>query len=260
MAVLILFCVSAAQAGPRPPDGPFVTSLAEAATEAGESGFVSLFNGEDLTGWEGDADPWSVEGGAITGVLGEGQELAYNTFLIWRGGQPKNFELRVTLRQEGNNSGIQYRSRELKEVGPFSMGGYQCDVHPRPTYNAQLYHEKGRGIVAMRGQKVLLAENGDTWLIGTTGPVEPIANDEWHVFTIIAQGNRLIHKIDGQLALEVTDHDPKKRALEGLLGIQLHRGPAMKVQVKDVWLKVLPDGGLLSPADTPLPPEATKLK
>ncbi|MFQ5808441.1 MAG: DUF1080 domain-containing protein, partial [Armatimonadota bacterium] len=168
-----------------PLTGPFVTSLAE----AGESGFVSLFNGEDLTGWEGDADLWCVEDGAITGVLGEGEKLPFNKFLIWRGGEPKNFELRMSFWQDGNNSGIQYRSRELEEVGPFSMGGYQCDVHPNPPYNAQLYDERGRGIVAMRGQKVLLAENGDKWLIGTTGPVEPIANDEWHVFTVIARGN-----------------------------------------------------------------------
>lgn len=240
--------------------GPFVTSLAAAAAEAGESGFVSLFNGQDLTGWEGDPDLWCVEDGAITGQLREGQELPFNKFLIWRGGEPRNFELRMSFWQHGNNSGIQYRSRELTEVGPFSLGGYQCDVHPNPPYNAQLYDERGRGIVAMRGQKVLLAENGDKWLIGTTGPVEPIANDEWHEFTVIARGNHLIHKIDDQLAVEVYDHDPQKRALEGVLGIQLHGGPPMKVQVKDIWLKVLPDGGVLSPEETPLPADATRIE
>ena len=242
------------------PTGPFVTSIAAAKAEAGESGFVSLFNGQDLTGWDGDAGLWRVEDGAITGELGEGRKLPFNKFLIWRGGEPKNFELRMSIWQDGNNSGIQYRSRELKEVGPFSMGGYQCDVHPNPPYNAQLYDERSRGIVALRGQRVLLAENGDKWLIGTTGPVEPIRNDEWHVFGVIARGNHLIHTIDDRLAIELFDHDPAKRALEGLLGIQLHRGPAMKVQVKDIWLKVLPDGGILSPAETPLPPDATTMK
>jgi len=238
-------------------EGPFVTSFAAAAEE---SGFVSLFNGQDLTGWEGDPTLWSVEDGAITGQFGEGAELPYNTFLIWRGGAPRNFELRMAFWQDGNNSGIQYRSHENPDVGPFSMGGYQCDVHPNPPYNAQLYEERGRGIIALRGQKVLLAENGDRWLIGATEPVEPIPNDEWHEFTVVAHGNHLIHKLDGKLACEIFDHDPQKRALEGLLGIQLHRGPAMKVQVKDVWLKVLPEGGILSPTETPLPPDATKIE
>jgi len=241
------------------PVGPFVTSLAAATAEAGESGFVSLFNGHDLTGWEGDADLWRVEDGAITGQLREGQKLPFNKFLIWRGGEPRNFELRMSFWQKGNNSGIQYRSRELAEVGPFSVGGYQCDVHPNPPYNAQLYEERGRGIVALRGQKVVLAEDGSRWLIGTTGKVVPILNDEWHEFSIIARGNHLIHRIDGELAMELFDHDTEKRALEGILAIQLHGGPAMKVQVKHVWLKVLPDGGLISPADAPLPPDAQKL-
>jgi hypothetical protein len=236
-----------------------VTSLAEATAEAAQPRFVSLFNGRDLTGWDGDADLWRVQDGAITGELREGQKLPFNKFLIWRGGEPRNFELHMSFWQAGNNSGIQYRSRELTDVGPFSVGGYQCDVHPNPPYNAQLYDERGRGIVAMRGQKVLLDEHGDKWLIGTTGPVEPIRNDEWHVFTVIAQGNRLIHNIDGQLAIEVIDHDAERRALAGILAIQLHGGPPMKVQVRDVWLKVLPDGGLLTPADTPLPPAAVAL-
>ena len=235
--------------------GPFVTSI-DAATE---EGFVSLFNGQDLAGWDGDADLWCVEDGAITGQFGEGTKLPFNQFLIWRGGEPKNFELHMSFWQDGNNSGIQYRSQERTEVGPFSMSGYQCDVHPNPPYNAQLYEERGRGIVALRGQKVLLTENSEKWLIGTTGPVEPIPNDEWHEFTVIARGNHLIHELDGELAMELYDHDPEKRSLEGLLGIQLHAGPPMKVQVKDVWLKVLPDGGVLTPAEAPLPPDAEKL-
>ena len=237
--------------------GPFVTTLDAAAAE---DGFVSLFNGTDLTGWDGDADLWSIEDGALTGQFDESAVPEHNKFLIWRGGEPKNFELRMSFWQDGNNSGIQYRSHEKPDVGAFSMGGYQCDVHPNPPYNAQLYEERGRGIVALRGQKILMAENGDKWLIGTTGPVEEVRNDEWHWFTVIARGNHLIQKLDDQLACEIIDHDPAKRALEGLLGIQLHRGPAMKVQVKDVWLKVLPDGGVLSPDETPLPDGATKME
>ena len=240
-----------------PITGPFVTTLEAAAAQ---DGFVSLFSGADLTGWDGDEDLWSVEDGAITGQFDEGAVPPHNKFLIWRGGEPKNFELHMTFWQDGNNSGIQYRSFENPDVGAFSMRGYQCDVHPNPPYNAQLYEERGRGIIALRGQKVMLADNGDKWLIGTTGPVEEVRNDEWHVFTVIAKGNHLIQKLDGELACEIIDHDPDKRSLEGLIGIQLHRGPTMKVMVKDLWLKVLPDGGILSPADTPLPADATKME
>lgn len=227
---------------------------------AAEAGFVSLFNGTDLSGWEGDADLWRVEDGAITGQFREGQKLPFNKFIIWRGGVLRNFELRMLIRQTGNNSGIQYRSRELPQVGPFSVGGYQCDVHPNPPYNAQLYEERGRGIVALRGQKILMDDKGGKWLIGATGPVEPISNDEWHEFTVIARGNHLIHMIDGQVAMEVIDHDPVKRSLEGILAIQLHGGPPMKVQAKDIRLKVLPEGGLLSPSDFPVPPDAKKVE
>jgi hypothetical protein len=229
-----------------------------ATTKPGETGFVSLFNGKDLSGWDGEPEYWSVEDGTITGQFREGQKLPFNKFLIWRGGILRNFELRMLVWQKGNNSGIQYRSRETKEVGPYSVGGYQCDVHPNPPYNGQLYEERGRGIVALRGQKILMDADGGKWVIGSTGPVEPIANDEWHEFTVIARGNHLIHQIDGEVAMEVIDHDPQKRSLEGILAIQLHGGPPMKVQVKDIRLKVLPEGGILSPADTPLPPDAKK--
>lgn len=242
--------------------GVLVVGLAAAAVagDLRDEGFVPLFNGKDLTGWEGDADLWSVEDGALTGQFREGQKPPFNKFLIWRGGTPKNFELRMLICQTGNNSGIQYRSREMTQVGPFSVGGYQCDVHPHPPYNAQLYEERGRGIIALRGQKILVDEKGDKWIIGTTGPVEPIKNDEWHEFTVIAQGNHLIHKIDGKVATEIFDHEAAKRSLEGIIAIQLHVGPPMKVQAKEIWLKTLPDGGLLSPADTPLPPDAKKVE
>jgi len=236
-----------------------VMAVTASALAAGlrKQGFVPLFNGTDLTGWEGDADLWSVEDGAITGRTVEGKDLPFNKFLIWRGGTVKNFELRLKIRQTGNNSGIQYRARERTEVGPFSVSGYQCDVHPNPPFNAQLYEERGRGIVAKRGEKIVIDEKGDKWLVGSTGPVVKISNDEWHEFTVIAKGNHLVHKIDGQLAVEVTDHQEAKRSLEGILAIQLHRGPPMTVQVKDIWLKALPETALVPV--TPIPPTATKV-
>lgn len=222
-------------------------------------GYVLLFNGKDLTGWEGESDFWSVQDGMIIGKTTAEKKVPFNKFVIWRGGTVKNFELRVVLKQAGNNSGIQYRSRELKEVGPFSVGGYQCDIHPSPAYNGMLYEERGRGIVCQNGQKVIVDDKGGKWIVSSTAPVE-CKNDEWHEFTLIAQGNHLIHKIDGKTTMELYDHDTAKRALEGILAIQLHGGPPMTVQVKNIRLKTLPEGGMVSLADMPVPPDAKKVE
>src|SRR5436309_16123086 len=97
-----------------------------------------LFNGKDLDGWDGNPESWSVQAGAITGITTDDKRLPYNQFLIWRGGKVKNFELREKVRQTGNNSGIQYRSKELKEVGPWSVGGYQHAIHHQTANNAIL--------------------------------------------------------------------------------------------------------------------------
>ncbi|HEY1081267.1 MAG TPA: DUF1080 domain-containing protein, partial [Prosthecobacter sp.] len=103
-----------------------------------DDGFRPLFNGKDLTGWDGNPALWSVQDGCITGKTTGPEQLAYNQFLIWRGGNVKNFELRIKAKVTGNNTGIQYRSRELQDVGPWSVGGYQCDIHPAAPNNAMV--------------------------------------------------------------------------------------------------------------------------
>src|SRR5436305_3548125 len=217
-----------------------------------------LFNGKDLTGWDGNPESWSVKDGAITGVTTDEKPLPYNQFLIWRGGKVKNFEVTAKIRESGNNSGIQYRSQELKDVGPWSIGGYQCDVHPDPRNNAMLYDERGRGIVAQNGQTIIIDRDGTRWLAKETEPVKADVA-EWHEYSVIARGNHLIHKINGQVTIDVIDHQESQRELEGLLAIQIHRGPAMKVQIKDIVLKELPDGEVLSAEQAPIPPDAKKL-
>lgn len=224
---------------------------------AQESG-RSLFNGKDLTGWEGNPASWSVQDGAITGVTKDDAPLPYNQFLIWRGGTVKNFELTAKVRQKGNNSGIQYRSKELKDVGQWSIGGYQCDVHPEPANNAMLYDERGRGIVALNGQTIIIDAEGNRWLVKQTDPVK-VDVSQWNEYTVIARGNHLIHKINGQTVVDVIDHQESQRELEGLLAIQIHRGPAMQVQVKDIVLKELPDGEVLTLDKAPIPADAKKL-
>lgn len=217
-----------------------------------------LFNGKDLSGWEGNPKSWSVKDGAIVGVTTDDEPLPYNQFLIWRGGTVKNFELTAKVKQSGNNSGLQYRSKELKDVGPWSIGGYQCDIHPTPANNAMLYDERGRGIVATNGQTVIIDKDGQKWLVKESAPVE-VNVAEWNEYSVIARGNRLIHKLNGKVTADITDHQESERELEGLLAIQIHRGPAMKVEVKDIVLRELPDGDLVTLEQSPIPADAKKI-
>lgn len=227
-----------------------IASLASA-----QDGFKPLFNGKDLTGWDGNPELWSVEDGCITGKTTGPEQLAYNQFLIWRGGKVKNFELHAKIKETGNNTGIQYRSKELPENGKWSIGGYQCDIHPATPNNAMVYEERGRGIIVQNGQGVVIDPEGKRWLASEHEPVK-VDIAQWHEYTIIAQGNHLIHKIDGQVTIDLLDFEESKRSLEGLIAFQIHRGPAMNVQIKDVMLKELPDGGVISFEKSAIPSDA----
>ena len=205
-----------------------------------EEGYQSLFNGQDLSGWDGNPELWSVEDGIITGkTTGRGQ-LTYNQFLIWRGGKVGDFELKLEFRVEGdNNSGVQYRSKELPDVGKWSVGGYQADIHSNPPYTGMLYDERGRGIVAERGQKVVVDNQGKKNATKLDVAVEPIDITQWHEMTIICQGNQLKHVIDGVTTVEITDDQESEREMEGILAFQVHQGPAMKAQFRNIRLKDL---------------------
>ncbi|QDU98071.1 family 16 glycoside hydrolase [Lignipirellula cremea] len=212
--------------------------LALAAPAAAEDGFVRLFNGRDLAGWKGNPELWSVEDGAITGKTNGPDHLSYNQFLVWDG-EAADFELRLEFRLEGaNNSGVQYRSALMKEVGEHSLGGYQADIHGKPEYTGMLYDERGRGILAQRGHKVIVTPDGKTKVAPLSKEkVEPIDVTQWHTLTVIARGNRLVHKIDDETTIELVDEQESARDLNGLIGLQVHRGPAMKAQFKNIRLK-----------------------
>ena len=226
------------------------TSLAFA-----EDGFKSLFNGKDLTGWDGNPALWKVENGEIVGTTTGPETLSYNQFLIWRGGVVKNFELRVKIKASGNNTGIQYRSRELPKNGKWSVGGFQCDIHPTLANNGMVYEERGRGIICQNGQGVVIDPETKRWLASEHDEVV-VDISEWHEYTVIAQGNHLTHKIDGKVTADLLDFELEKHALAGLLAFQIHRGPEMTVQIQEVLLKELPDGGVIDFANSPIPSDA----
>ena len=219
----------------------FVSMLFLATSVVGQE-YKSLFNGKDLSGWTGDPKLWKVEDGKIVGST-KGVTLEANTFLIADGIDVENFHLTLRLRMSGtNNSGIMYRAQEVEDV-PHALSGPQMDIHPKPEYQGMYYSEKtGRGIVAQRGQKVLVP--ADLNAKGKTTPqvrgkleTEPAFDlSEWNTYEVIAMGRRSVHKINGVTTVEVVDRDPTT-VLNGLIGLQLHRGTEMGIEVKNIKLR-----------------------
>lgn len=229
------------------------------ASAIADDGFVSLFNGKDLEGWDGNPKLWKVEDGIVTGTCEGPDALDHNTFLIWKSGTVKDFELHATMRVIGdNNSGVQYRSRKLPEVGPWAITGYQCDVHPAIEHTGMTYEEKGRGIFGLNGKNVAVDPNGERWLLSEHEPIK-VDVSEWNEYTVIARGNHLIHKINGKISSELYDYDEKGRALEGLVAIQLHRGNKNRVEIKELKIKPLENGKII-PFDSKALEDAAKIE
>ncbi|HTI50834.1 MAG TPA: family 16 glycoside hydrolase [Planctomycetaceae bacterium] len=219
-----------------------IITLASAPLRADDAsdGFKSLFNGTDLAGWDGNPMFWSVRDGAITGQTTAENPTKGNTFLIWKDGTVDDFELRLSYKIIGGNSGIQYRSKDL---GNWVVGGYQGDFEAGDTYSGILYEEKGRGILAQRGQKTEVGPDGKVQVVATLGDTKDIQagikKEDWNEYTILAQGNQLTHIINGRVTAQVTDMQPEKRAKSGILALQLHAGPPMTVQFKNVRIRRL---------------------
>jgi len=214
----------------------------------GEKGFLRIFNGKDLTGWEGNPRLWSVKDGAITGQTTAENPTKANTFLIWTNGTLDDFELRCSFKLTPGdakgfaNSGIQYRSKVLDPAN-WVVGGYQADMEAGPTYSGILYEERMRGILALRGEKVLWNKEGKKEVQGSLGDAAEIGaaikKGDWNEYVIIAQGNHLQQFINGRQTVDVTDEFEAKRALTGVLALQLHAGPPMTAQFKNLRLKKL---------------------
>lgn len=226
--------------------------LAAFALPAFAADEVPLFNGTDLTGWEGNKDLWSVQDGAITGITPPDPAdpkkgiIKHNTFLVWKGGTVGDFELSFQYRIEKGNSGVQYRSKELAPgaFGPI-ISGYQADFEAGEKYSGILYEERGRGILALRGEKTVIKPGADgkkpvVEKAGATGDSAAIQasikKEGWNDYKIVAKGNHVQHFINGMMTIDVTDEDAANAPKEGLLALQIHQGPPMKVQFKSFKL------------------------
>ncbi|MGH9940450.1 MAG: 3-keto-disaccharide hydrolase [Blastocatellia bacterium] len=206
------------------------------------TGFEAIFDGKTLKGWDGDSAFWRVENDVIIGESAAERPLKANTFLIWRGGQPKDFELKLEYRINSTNSGVQYRSVELPEVGKWVLKGYQADIDFQNTYTGQLYEERGRGFLALRGQMTHLQQGKKRMIADLRGGDELkslIKVNDWNQLHIIARGNALTHILNGHLMAAAIDDDAANRAMGGLIGFQMHVGPPMKVEYRNIWLKNL---------------------
>ncbi len=227
--------------------------LSGSAIADDEAGWKKLFDGKSLAGWDGDPKFWSVEDGAITGTTTKENPTRGNTFIIYTGDNAEkkpvefgDFELKLEYRIVGGNSGIQYRSFKLKGNNDgWRVGGYQADIDAAKGWAGTNYGEKFRGILAKRGEKATLSigDNGKLKRkVDKLGDAKALAAKikdapEWNEFHISAKGNHLVQKINGETMSELTDNDEKNRRKEGLLAIQLHAGPPMKIQVRNVRIK-----------------------
>ena len=222
------------------------------AAEPDREGFVSIFNGESLDGWDGDPVFWSVEDGAITGRSTEENKIVNgNTFLIWEAGEVADFELKLRYKITGEpkgNSGIQYRSFRLpaNKSNKWRIGGYQADFETGDKFSGICYGEGYRGILALRGEVTELKRVDGEFVkdvVGSVGDKDEIGSKikkgEWNDYHIIARGHHLVHKINGVTTMELTDNDETMRRSKGLLALQIHAGPPMKVQFRDVRVKHL---------------------
>jgi hypothetical protein len=229
------------------PAAPVAKPTAAAATS--EAGFVPIFDGKTLAGWDGDPKYWRVEDGCIVGEITPETLIKRNTFLIWRGGAPADFELKVEYRiSTAGNSGINYRSIELTDA-KWSMAGYQADIDgptknkPPLRHTGQNYEERGRTFLARRGEMVQVDATAKPTVIGSLGDSEAmkafIKDDGWNEFHLIVRGNILTHILNGHVMAVVIDDDAKNRRFDGLIGVQVHVGGPMKIEYRNFRLKNL---------------------
>lgn len=225
---------------PRPGGAARGMKMPDALVVDEHAGFESIFDGT-LKNWDGDPKIWRAEDNTIIGETSKDNALKINTFIVYRGDKPKDFELKMEFRMNSTNSGIQYRSVELPEVGKWVLKGYQADMDFANTFTGMLYEERGRGIMALRGQMTYTEPGKNARVIGQLQDGDELKGyikiNGWNQFHVIARGNLLVHVLNGHVTSVMIDDDTEKRTLEGLIGLQMHVGPPMKVEFRNIFLK-----------------------
>jgi len=211
------------------------------AMEVPVGSFAPIFNGEDLSNWEGEDFYWSVENGAIVGEVTKGNEPSKDQFLVWTGGKPADFELKLEFTIKNYNGGIQFRSERSEYGAP--LAGYQADIDRAGSWLGACFEEGGAGLITKRGNKVKLTRFGSTKHLGRIGPgdqsfINDFNANGWNTYHVVAKGNHLIYRINGHKITEVMDgrEDAPK---QGLLALQMKGGNPMKIKFRKIRLKRL---------------------
>jgi hypothetical protein len=206
-----------------------------------KDGYTQIFDGKTFNGWDGDTSVWRIDSSSFIGEVTPTKQIKSNSFLIWRAGKPADFEFKAEYRiSAGGNSGVQYRSEEVKDI-PYAVKGYQADIDGANQYTGQNYEERGRGFLAMRGQKARLETNQKPIIIDSVGNSDSLKTrikvNDWNEIYIIAKDNDLKHYINGILMSETIDNDTANRKSDGIIGLQVHVLPAMKVEYRNIRYK-----------------------
>ncbi|MDZ7618133.1 MAG: DUF1080 domain-containing protein [Patescibacteria group bacterium] len=218
--------------------GAVLVATVALQAEETEQGFTPMFNGKDLTGWEGMPGAWKVEDGAMVSESTAENPATRTHYLYWKGGEPGDFELRCRYRVlgEGGNSGIQFRSEPRPN---WDCWGYQADIDTAGVYTGCLYQHE-RGLVAQRGQKVVINPAGEktiTQFADAAELLKAVKVGDWNEYRIVAKGRHTALWINGVLMCEAEDHEPKYALPKGMISLQMHAGPPMRIEFKDLRIR-----------------------
>jgi hypothetical protein len=243
----VAMLLSATQGVAQQPSAPFVPKQSDrpAPVEGDEPGFQAIFDGKTLNGWEGDTKYWRAENGVLVGEITPETVIKSNTFIIYTAGRPKDFELKLDYRiTSGGNSGINYRSARVPDTvtpdNKFAMRGYQFDLDGARRYVGNNYEERGRLFVGVRGQITRIVGTRVPVVLSTFGAENELAataTDDWNAVHLIIRGNTLMHFVNGRLMSVTIDDDAANRPADGYIGMQVHVGPPMKIEYRNIRLK-----------------------
>ena len=212
--------------------------LLASAHAADEDGFVPMFNGKDLSSWEGSPGWWLASNGILTAESTPEKPCKGSHYLYWKGGEPPDFDLRCSWRLTGNaNSGVQFRSDTRPN---WDTWGFQADMDSAGAYVGALYHH-ARGLVAQRGEKVVIDESGKktvTKFAESEALLKIIKKGEWNTYRVLADGPKMTLWINDVLMCEAEVHDAKMKAPKNVISLQMHQGPPMKAEFKDLRIRV----------------------
>lgn len=204
-----------------------------------EVDFTPIFNGKDLSGWIGKPGWWTVEDGALTSESTPEKPCKECNYLIWRGDHPADFELLADFKlSRSANSGIQLRSAELLEWDTF---GYQADMTGDGALVGFVYHHQ-RGLIAGRGEKAVFAADGKKTVAPLGDPADLLKHfkqEDWNTYHVICRGHGISLSVNGVLMCQITDHHATQAATRGIIALQMHPGPPMKIQFKNIRIKPL---------------------